>query len=105
MSKSHRTSRPIAWLAPLLLPTLLGGCVNWSGDVGRYREVLDDATPATHPAFAAAEPLSLREALRVANHDNEAIAIAGEDYVQALADKMRQAGTFLPTLSIGPSLA
>jgi outer membrane protein len=39
----------------------------------------------------------------VANADNEAIASSGEDYVQALADKMRAAGTFLPTLTLAPS--
>ena len=85
------------------LPLLVGGCVDWSGDVGRYRQALNDAQPTTRPAFAAADPLDLQDALRVANADNEQIASAGEDYVQALAEKMRQAGNFLPTLSLDPA--
>ena len=83
-----------------LLP--LGGCVDWSGDVGKYRAVLNDAQPSTRPAYTPDTPLPLRDALRIANADNESIASAGEDYVQALAEKMRQAGNFLPTISIDP---
>jgi outer membrane protein TolC len=43
------------------------------------------------------------QALQIANADNETIASSGETYIQALAEKMRQAGTFLPTLNLGPS--
>lgn len=89
----------------LALTMLLGGCRNWSDDVGRYRQVLDTAQPSTRPAYAEAQALRLTEALALANADNEAIASRGEDYVQALAEKMRQAGTFLPTLSFAPSYA
>lgn len=80
------------------------GCVNWSKDVSRYREVLDGPDASIlriEPAHTA--DLSLLDALAITNADNESIASSGEDYIQALAEKMRQAGTFLPTLSLGPS--
>jgi hypothetical protein len=83
---------------------LLGGCVNWSGDVARYKKILNGPVPASQPAeFDADAPLPLRRALRLADADNEAISLQGEDYVQALAQKMRDAGTFLPTLTVAPS--
>lgn len=82
---------------------LAGGCVDWSKDVARYRQVLDGQRSTTRPVYSGQEPLSLVEALRIANADNETIASSGEDYIQALAEKMRQAGTFLPTLSLAPS--
>ena len=99
---SRRTGRGGG--APLaLVVALLAGCVDHSKDVARYRAILDGPAPSTRPAFDAAEPLSLRRALQVANADNESIASSGEDYIQALADKMRQAGTFLPTLTLAPT--
>jgi outer membrane protein TolC len=86
------------------LVTLSAGCVNWSGDVAKYRAVLDPAPPATRPAaFDPAEPLPLLRAMQLAELDNQAIASRGENYIQALADKMRQAGTLLPTLTLAPS--
>ncbi|HEY0007395.1 MAG TPA: TolC family protein [Tepidisphaeraceae bacterium] len=92
-------SKPIVPAAILLLA--LCGCVDHSKDVDLYKSVLHG--PATRPAFDPKANLSLAEALRRAEIDNEAIASAGENYIQALAEKMRQAGTFLPTLSLAPS--
>lgn len=85
------------------LMALTSGCVDWSKDVARYRQVLDAHQPSTRPVYADQQPLTLVEALQVANADNETIASSGEDYIQALAEKMRQAGTFLPTLTLAPS--
>lgn len=87
----------------VLVVTILGGCTNWSGDLGLYRQVLDESHPVTRPAFVPDDELPLTRALALANADNEAIASSGEDYIQALAEKMRHAGTFLPTLTLGPS--
>ena len=98
MSEPRRSTAAVAALLPLV-----AGCVNWSGDVARYRAVLDADQASVRPDFALGAPLSLPDALRVANADNETIALAGEDYVQALAAKMRQAGTFLPTLTLVPT--
>lgn len=80
---------------------LAGGCVDWSKDATLVKKFTHG--PTTLPAFDAKAHLSLVDALRRAQADNEAIASAGEDYVQALADKMRQAGNFMPTISLAPS--
>jgi outer membrane protein len=85
-----------------VLVATLAGCTTWSGDVAKYRQLLD-GPPATRPDYSADDPLPLSRALELANADNEAIASRGENYVQALAEKMRQAGTFLPTVTLAPS--
>jgi outer membrane protein TolC len=79
------------------------GCLDWSKDVDQYREVLNSAQPSTRPDYEPDGPLPLTHALALANADNESIASSGENYIQALAEKMRQAGTFLPSLSLAPS--
>ncbi len=89
-------------LPALLACLLLSGCLH-DGDVGRYRAVLDGKGAPAVPAFDPAAPLSLGRALQVANADNEQIAEAGENFVQALAEKLREAGTFLPTVSLAPT--
>ena len=90
-----------------LLAISLAGCVSekyHARDIGRYRAVLDNAAPTSRPAeYDPGAPLSLTGALQVANADNESIGTSGESYVQALAEKQRAAGTFLPTLSTSPS--
>lgn len=83
---------------------LVVGCVDHSHDVAVYRKLLDGHSPATQPVYDAAKPLTLVEALRIANADNESIAARGEDYIQALAQKMRDTGTFLPKISLSPGL-
>jgi outer membrane protein len=81
---------------------LIAGCVDWSGDVPRYRKLLDGGHPQAIAPFDPSADLSVQRALLLANADNEAIASSGEQWVQALAEKMRAAGTFMPTLSISP---
>ena len=78
------------------------GC-DFDHDVARYRALLDGPHPAAVAPFDAAAPLPLRRALQVADRDNESIGLSGENYVQALAAKMKAAGTFLPTLSLSPT--
>ena len=85
----------------LALLVLITGC-RFDEDVPRYRKVLDGPHPATMPVFGMDEPLTLIRALQIANKDNEAINISGESYIQALSQKMKDAGTFLPTLSLAP---
>jgi outer membrane protein TolC len=96
-------SRSIAAAAILVTTALHTGCVDWSGDVARYRKVLDGPHPEPPPAYDCAENLSLTRALALADADNESIASRGEQWISALAQKMRAAGTFLPTLAISPS--
>ncbi len=86
----------------LLLLLACGGCA-FEGDVGRYRAVLDGPKPPAVGWYDAHGPLSLKRALVLANADDEAVGISGENYVQALATKMKDAGTFLPTLSLAPT--
>lgn len=84
-----------------LLAAILTGCANPTRDVALYRKLLGG--PTTLPAYDPNGPLSLHDALRLANADNEAIASKGEDYIQALAEKMKEAGVFLPTISLAPT--
>ncbi|HZK81485.1 MAG TPA: TolC family protein [Humisphaera sp.] len=90
-------------IATLFLIVSQSGCTNWSEDVALYQKILNQNHPITRPTFTSHDSLTLVAALKLANADNELIASRGEDYIQALADKMRQAGTFLPTLSVAPS--
>jgi outer membrane protein TolC len=88
----------------LLTSTLLlqSGC-NFDKDPARYRAILDGKQATTLPAYQPEQPLTLMRALQLANEDDEAIGIAGETYIQSLAQKMKDAGNFLPTLTLGPS--
>jgi outer membrane protein TolC len=85
-----------------LLGFALVGC-DFDHDVNRYRAVLDGPKPPAVGRYDPRGPLSLRRALVLANADDEAIGISGENYIQALATKMKDAGTFLPTLSLAPT--
>lgn len=100
---SERTMRTRSIAAALLVALATAGCIDHSKDVARYRTILDGEAPPPLAPFEPDDPLPLVRALQVANADNETIASSGEDYIQALAEKMRQAGTFLPTLSLVPS--
>lgn len=78
------------------------GCrVDQEKEIATYRRVLDGPNPTTLPAIADDAPLKLIDALRLANAHNEQLAIRGEDYLQALIDKRRAAGAFLPTITLG----
>ena len=83
--------------------TFATGCaVDERKEVDLYRQVLD--APGAQPiSYEAPEPLSLTTALLLANQHNERLAVSGEDYVQALADKDRAAATFFPTVTLVPS--
>jgi outer membrane protein TolC len=82
---------------------LVGGCaVDQKKEVDLYRQVLDAHLPAPDP-YAAGDALSLRQAMLLANRNNENLAIRGEDYVQALIFKNRVVAAFLPTVSFQPA--
>jgi outer membrane protein TolC len=72
-------------------------------EVDRYRRILDQDSGGPTPPLERGEELTLLRALRLANQDNERLAIRGEDYVQALADKDRAFSNFLPTISLQPN--
>jgi outer membrane protein len=71
-------------------------------DVDEYRKVLDAAVAAVEEPELD-QPLSVQQAMAIANQHNEQLALGGENYVQALIDKNRAASNFLPTISLQPS--
>lgn len=91
--------------------SLLVGCkVDQAREVQTYRQVLDapivaSTQPTSRPAVMddPAAPLSLSEAMRLANGGNETLESRGETYLQSLIARNRAAGSFLPTLSLGGS--
>jgi outer membrane protein TolC len=93
----------VAWLAAVIL-SLAGGCaVNQAREVQIYREVLDAGQIRVTETFSPVAPLNLQRALALANANNEQLARAGEDYLQALIDKDRAFARFLPTIRFAPS--
>jgi outer membrane protein TolC len=95
---TRATHSLVLGLALMLAP---GCAVNEEKEVAKYRSILDAGTAEI--AFAPGDPLSLEDALLLANRHNEQIAIGGENYLQALIDKARAAANFLPTVSLIPS--
>ena len=61
-----------------------------------YERVLGAAS-TTRPVIG--DELSLTEALTLANHANESLAISGEAYVRALLDRRRAVADFLPSVT------
>jgi outer membrane protein TolC len=87
-------------LGTLLL--LLGGCVNQQKDMQLWRDVANADLSPPEP-YLDGQTLSLPRAMALANHDNEQIALQGENYLQALVDKSRYVAAFLPTVSFQPN--
>ena len=90
-------------LYPLFSILILTSGCDFDKDPARYRAILDSKQATTLPAYQPEQPLTLIRALQRADEDDEAIGIAGENYIQSLAQKMKDAGNFLPTLTLGPS--
>ena len=88
---------------PLIAPFISGCAVDQKKEVAHYRRILDGGNPPQVVSFSPDEPLTLDKALRLANQDNEGIALAGEDYLQALINKDRATSAFLPTVALGPT--
>ena len=88
----------------LLILAILSGCfAKPEKDVAAYRNILDMGVEGPVEPLAPGEPLTLIRALLLANQDNEALAVRGEDYVQALVGKQRAFAGFLPAISFEPS--
>jgi outer membrane protein len=98
MMSSRNTLR--SWLCTA--PLLLAACAtDQQADVDRWRSVVSLGEP---PDWTPGTPLSLATAVRLANEQNERIAIAGEDVVQALAERARVTASFLPQADLEPTL-
>jgi outer membrane protein TolC len=81
----------------------LGCVVNQAREVQTWRRVLDGDRPSPVAPFVTTETLTLRRAFALANAHNEQLALAGEDYLQAMIDKDRAFASFLPTISFAPT--
>lgn len=84
---------------------MVGCAVDERAEVDLYRRVLDTgaAAAARLVTYEPGRPLTLGDALLLANRNDEQLGVAGEDYVQALVDKDRAASTFYPSVSLVPS--
>ncbi len=92
-------------LLALLCLGLLTGCeINQQKEVDLYRKLLDGPNPLKVSEIYEGRPLSLEEALLLANRRDENLASNGELYVQALIDKERAFANFLPTVSLAPTI-
>ncbi|MGB9712614.1 TolC family protein [Dissulfurimicrobium hydrothermale] len=96
--------RPLQWgLAGLALFFLNRCAVNQTHDVQIYWHVLNTGRSGSVLPYHTEDPLTLKNALILANTHNEQMAIAGEDYLQTLIDKDRAFAAFLPTISFAPT--
>ena len=73
-------------------------------DVAVWRDAIEGAGGAAR-SVAEEGPLGVLDAMTLANRGSETLAIAGEDYVQALLARRRAAAAFLPTLALVPTFA
>ena len=88
----------LLWAAGLMLMLVLAGCVSQTRDVKLYRDVLDATVNEPDIVFIPEDPLTLKQALLLANAHNEHLAMAGEDYLQSLINKDRAFSAFLPKI-------
>lgn len=87
-----------------LVAASAASCVDQAKDIALYRKELDALPGATSVAVPDDQaPLSLQEALALAEKNDESLGLSGETYVQALIAKDKAFSAFLPTISINPS--
>jgi outer membrane protein TolC len=83
--------------------SVLAACAtDQAADVRAYRDLVD--LPSAPPALEADQPVSLEQAIALANAHNERLSIEGERYVQALAARQRSASGLMPTVDLVGSL-
>jgi len=81
----------------------VGGCtVDHAKETAVWRQVLDAEMAAPAP-LPPGQVLLLKQALEMANRQNERLALSGEEYLQALIDKDRAVAAFLPNIRLKPS--
>ena len=100
---------PMMCARPRVLLTAVGamlacfgmvGCkVDQAKEVATYRKVVD----APAPEFVIGQPISLEDALALANIHNERINLQGEQYLLALIAKDRAAAAFMPKVNFVPT--
>lgn len=83
----------------VLAGVMFAGCAtDQRSDVDAYRKVYEPT--GEPPTFAHGDALELRTALRLAAVHNEQLAIQGERWIQALADRQRAAAALQPTVEL-----
>lgn len=87
----------------LAIAAMLAGCARneHAKDPAKYRAILDIGTRKVE--FVEGQPLSISDAMALANQANESLGIEGEAYVRAILDKRRSVAAFLPTVGLNPS--
>jgi outer membrane protein TolC len=87
----------------LLALALMSGCVDQAREVSLYKKQLDTLPGATIAVPGDYTPLTMQDALRLAEKNNESLGLSGETYVQALIAKDKAFSAFLPTVSLNPT--
>lgn len=91
-----------AW-AWCLLGSVLAGCDFQKKDIALYQKELDSLPGATAPLPDTQSPLTLFDALRLAERNDESLRLSGETYLQALIARDKSFSTFMPTISLNPA--
>ena len=84
----------------VILAASLAGCVNQKEEVMHYRKVLHSKPATSMAQLIIPRQLTLSAALKLANDNNEQLAIAGENYLQAMIAKDKAFSTFMPTVGV-----
>ncbi len=84
----------------VMLAAGLAGCVNQKEEVMHYRKVLHMTPARSAEQLVVPSQLTLAAALKLANDNNEQLAIGGENYLQALIAKDKAFSTFMPTVGV-----
>ncbi|NJL30372.1 MAG: hypothetical protein HC898_01375 [Phycisphaerales bacterium] len=90
-------------LSVLVIAWTAAGCQHdYAEDQEHYRRILG-TQEENDTVIHDSDPLTLTSAVRLTNHNNERLGLAGEDYVQAIIQRQRAVAEFLPTLDLAPS--
>src|SRR5579859_7017312 len=94
-------------LGGCLAVAIAGGCVDDQKEIATYRKVVDggENSGASKITYTPGSPLTLEEALVLANRGYEQIDIQGEAYLQSLIARDRAYSAFMPTISLAPELS
>ena len=89
----------------LLTTAAAAGCVDQQKEVANYQKVLQTTTqPSLRVDYSHGEELTLEAALLLTNSGSEQLSIQGETYLQSLIARDRAYSTFMPTISLAPTL-
>jgi outer membrane protein TolC len=101
---NERLGRRVRLACLALALFAIAGCVDQKREVAIYQKELD-ALPGSAAPAPDNSPLSLQQALRLAEKNDESLGLTGETYVQALIAEQKTFSTLLPSISLAPSYA